>query len=93
MEKNSYERSAYESVDDGSPSWVISQKLTKTKFRQLRVNVLGISKTFQYFLDISLHEFPELDKHYLHKQEAERQHCCYIMSCNTKFRYTAFQDL
>ena len=22
MEKNSYERSAYESVDDGSPSWV-----------------------------------------------------------------------
>ena len=26
MEKNSYERSAYESVDDGSPSWVTSQK-------------------------------------------------------------------
>ena len=22
MEKNSYERRAYESVDDGSPSWV-----------------------------------------------------------------------
>ena len=24
--KNSYERRAYESVDDGSPSWVASQK-------------------------------------------------------------------
>ena len=32
MEKNSYE-----SVDDGSPSWVTSQKWTEKKFRQLRV--------------------------------------------------------
>ena len=30
MEKNSYERRAYESVDDGSPSWVASQKWTET---------------------------------------------------------------
>ena len=38
MEKNSYERRAYESVDDGSPSWVTSQKMNgKQKFRQLRV--------------------------------------------------------
>ena len=29
MEKNSYERRAYESVDDGSPSWVTSQKWTE----------------------------------------------------------------
>ena len=29
MEKNSYERRAYESVDDGSPSWVTSQKMNE----------------------------------------------------------------
>ena len=33
MEKNFYERRAYESVDDGSPSWVTSQKLTKSKIQ------------------------------------------------------------
>ena len=31
VEKNSYERRAYESVDDGSPSWVTSKKLTEKK--------------------------------------------------------------
>ena len=29
MEKNSYERRAYESVDEGIPSWVTSQKWTE----------------------------------------------------------------
>ena len=29
MEKYSHERRAYESVDDGSPSWVASQKWTE----------------------------------------------------------------
>ena len=31
MEKNSYERRAYESVDDGNPFWVTSQKWTENK--------------------------------------------------------------
>ena len=31
MEKKSYERRAYESVDDGSASWVTSQKSTENK--------------------------------------------------------------
>ena len=31
MEKYSYERGVYESVDDGSPSWVTSQKWTENK--------------------------------------------------------------
>ena len=33
MEKNSYELRAYESVDDGSPSWVTSQKWTESKIQ------------------------------------------------------------
>ena len=33
MEKNSYERRAYESVDHGSKSWVTSQKRTKNKIQ------------------------------------------------------------
>ena len=33
VEKNSYERRAYESVDDGSSSWVTSQKLTENKIQ------------------------------------------------------------
>ena len=33
MEKNSYERRAYESVDDGSQSWVTSQNWTKNKIQ------------------------------------------------------------
>ena len=36
MEKNSYERRAYESVDDGSPSWVIYQKWTKNKIQAVK---------------------------------------------------------
>ena len=35
MEKN-YERRAYESVDDGSPSWVTSQKWTKSKIQAVK---------------------------------------------------------
>ena len=31
--KNSYERRAYESVNDGSPSWVTSQKWTENKIQ------------------------------------------------------------
>ena len=37
MEKNSYERRAYESVDDRSPSWVTSQKSTENKIQAERV--------------------------------------------------------
>ena len=33
MEKNSYERRAYESVDDGNPSWDTSQKWTKNQIQ------------------------------------------------------------
>ena len=36
MEKNSCERRAYESVDDGSPSWVTSQKWTKNKIQAVK---------------------------------------------------------
>ena len=36
MEKNSYERRVYESVDDGSPSWVASQKLTENKIQAVK---------------------------------------------------------
>ena len=36
MEKNSYERRAYESEDDGSPSWVKSQKLTENKIQAVK---------------------------------------------------------
>ena len=45
MEKNFYDRRAYESVDDGSPSWVLGLHLKnerKTKFLQLRVNFHNI---------------------------------------------------
>ena len=35
IEKISYERRAYESVDDRSPSYVISQKATENKTRAL----------------------------------------------------------
>ena len=37
MEKNSYERRAYESEDDGSPFGLHLKNERKTKFRQLRV--------------------------------------------------------
>ena len=33
----SYERCAYESVDDGSPSWVTSQKSTDNKIQAANV--------------------------------------------------------
>ena len=36
MEKNSYECRTYESVDDGSPSWVTSQKGTENKFQAVK---------------------------------------------------------
>ena len=36
MEKNSYERRAYESVDDGSPSGVTSQKWMKNKIQAVK---------------------------------------------------------
>ena len=36
MEKNSYERRAYESVDDGSPSWVTFQKWTENKIQAVK---------------------------------------------------------
>ena len=36
MEKNSYERRAYESVDDRIPSWVTFQKSTKDKIRAVK---------------------------------------------------------
>ena len=36
MEKNSYERRAYESVDDGSPSSVTSQKGTENKIQAVK---------------------------------------------------------
>ena len=36
MEKNSYERRAYESVDDGSPSCVTSQKWMENKIRTVK---------------------------------------------------------
>ena len=39
MEKNYYERRAYESVDDGSPSWVTSQKWTENKIQAVKGQV------------------------------------------------------
>ena len=36
MEKNSYERRAYESVDDESPSWAKSQKWTENKIQAVK---------------------------------------------------------
>ena len=36
MEKYSYERRAYESVDDGSPSWVAFQKWTENKIQTVK---------------------------------------------------------
>ena len=36
MEKNSHERRAYELVDDGSPSWVTSQKWTENKIQAVK---------------------------------------------------------
>ena len=36
MEKNSYERRAYESVDDRSPFWVASQKSTEMKIQAVK---------------------------------------------------------
>ena len=36
VEKNSYERRAYESVDDGSPSWVTSQKWTQNNIQAVK---------------------------------------------------------
>ena len=36
--KKSYERRVYESVDDNSLSYALSQKLTKKKFMQQTVN-------------------------------------------------------
>ena len=36
MQNNSYERRAYESVDDGSPSWVASQKSTESKIQAVK---------------------------------------------------------
>ena len=36
MENNSYECRAYESVDDGSPSWVTSQKWTENKIQAVK---------------------------------------------------------
>ena len=41
--KNSYERWAYESVDDGSPSWVTSQKWTENKIQAVKGLGGGIS--------------------------------------------------
>ena len=37
MEKNSYERRAHESVEDGSPSWVTSQKWMENKIQAVKV--------------------------------------------------------
>ena len=36
VEKNSYECHAYESVDNGSPSWVTSQKWTENKIQAVK---------------------------------------------------------
>ena len=36
MGKNFYERRAYESVDDVSPCWVASQKLTENKIQAVK---------------------------------------------------------
>ena len=36
MEKNSYKGRAYESVDDGSPYWVTSQKWTENKTQAVK---------------------------------------------------------
>ena len=36
MEKISFERGAYESVGDGSMSWVISQKSTECKIKAVK---------------------------------------------------------
>ena len=36
MEKNSYERRAYESEDDGSSSWVTSQKRMENKIQAVK---------------------------------------------------------
>ena len=36
MEKNYYKRRAYESVDDGNPSWVASQKWTENKIQAFK---------------------------------------------------------
>ena len=36
MEKNFYERDANESVDDGVPSWITSQKWTENKIQAVK---------------------------------------------------------
>ena len=36
MEKNSYEHRTYESVDEGSPSWVTFQKWMRTKIKAVK---------------------------------------------------------
>ena len=36
MEKKSYERHVYESVDDESPSWVASEKWTQNKIQAVK---------------------------------------------------------
>ena len=36
MEKIFYERGAYESVDDGNPSWVTFQKWTENKIQAVK---------------------------------------------------------
>ena len=53
MEKLSYERRAYESVDDGSPSWVPYQKWTEIK-------ICSITKGLQTQRDL-WHHFSKLN--------------------------------
>ena len=43
MEKNSYERRAYGSVDDGSPSWVTSQKSTNNKIQAVNGQLIRVN--------------------------------------------------
>ena len=43
IEKNSYERRAYESVDEKSLSYAMSQKTTKKEFVHLRVKNVYIN--------------------------------------------------
>ena len=46
MNNISYERRAYESEDDGSPSWVTSQKSTENKIQAVIKGLSSLKRSF-----------------------------------------------
>ena len=71
MEKNSYERRAYESVDNGSPSWITSQKWTENKIQAVirltphRSEWFGGILVEKYFLRLERRPSKERRPHHL----------------------------